>query len=407
MRQFLYLVVPVFLACIAQPSSGIAQPLEAAKATPVEVEKSTDRLRSQLVSFAPYVSMYNNRLTLGQSRVEDVLDELNRLKEYKDNPFDESESLRRSSRDIFGFLVLSQGRITPALKDKRVRLNTDDYPVPPGYFFALSLLESYAEMLKVTDLAKWQAEYDGKCRTAYRSLLPDLRRVAKGEKSAGQPVTVIGSFDKTDWIYLAAVNNTQRTLTNVTLVVRLASIDGETDGSEHYYFIETWPMDKRKYPLRLASDWLPGYGAKATTMATVELISDEMVASGIDCKIDDHVPIAADLFLNEIEKQIQKKSKLKVAIDRLNAMTTPVSRFADRASKRMQLETKAKDTLAGILAGIDAELKKTEEQLSDARKGLAKRNSGFDSVYTAQVADAKKKLEKLKAERIEWVKGIR
>ena len=374
---------------------------------PVEAESSNAKLRSQLHSFAPYISMYNNRLTLGQSDVGTVLGELTRLKEFQDNTFDASEALKYSFRDIRGFLVRSEKRITPATpKDSHVSVPLVT-PTSVELVFAVALLRQFEEIARNEDLRNWQNEYDVKCRDAYRKLMPGLRSVATGVKGPADSIAIVSSFDETNWVYLAAVNRSHRTLHNVTLAVRLTTIDGSA--SDHYYFIPEWSEERNKYPLRLASDWFWGNGASMTTRATVDLISDEVVCSGISCPLEENVPIAADAILAKVDDQIHHRKQLKGAIDKLESMKDLVAKYPDRAARRAELLTSAREKLAAILKDFDERIKKEEQYIASRRDEAAGaktlRSDPARAKKEIEVSD--KEMKRLKVERQDFVNGKR
>ncbi|MCE7974162.1 MAG: hypothetical protein DYG92_07545 [Leptolyngbya sp. PLA1] len=367
------------------------------------------RAREQLLGFLGYASMsMDNRLMAGHS-VGDVLEALTRAKSLGENPLDADPTLQRRSRELISFLVLSRDRLTPAQKDAAAPVPLLSEQEDPMLVFGLALFAAYFEAMKDGAIANWQRDYDDACRKSYKDLMPLARVTATGRQTNEPAVGITPIFDKQNWVRLAAVNRSQQTLTNVTLAVRMETIDGRF--SDHYYFIPTWEKGFT-FPLRTATDW-DVVGADATTSAQVEVVSDQVVMSRQAFRVDDHVPTAGTKFLGELEVAVRSGKHFKHSIDRLEKMTGPLTAHPALAARRSELEREARERLSAILAVLDEKIKAKLDERSKVSQSQPRPRSNAESIkqfrerkeHDLDKIDAQ--LKALRAERAEWFSGKR
>lgn len=389
-----------------QPAEIAPEPAESPEIAP---KPRDPRAPAQLLGFLPYASMSMDNPVMAGRPVGTVLGALTRAKSLGENPLDADPTLQRRSRELISFLVLSRGRMTPAHKDASPPIPAISEQADPMMVFGLVLFAAYFEAMKDGAIASWQRDYDDACRKAYRDLMPLARVTATGRQISEPAVGIVPIFDTQNWVRLAAVNHSQQRLTNVTLAVRMGTIDGRT--SEHYYFIPEWEKEFT-FPLRTATDWDP-VGADATTTALVEVLSDQVVMSRQVFKVDDHVPTAGTRFLMELEGAVRSGKRDKRSIDRLEQMTGPLTSHPELAAQRSTLEQEAREKLAGVLADLDDKIKAKLEERTKVSRTQPRPRSGAESVTQFQerkerdldTIDAQ--LKALRAERADWFSGKR
>lgn len=409
-RALVGVVAGVPLVVFGQVGEDVGGIAPQPEAVPGLAPKPTDpRVAEQLLGFLPYASMsMDNRLMAGHP-VGDVLEALSRAKAFGENPLDADPTLQRRSRELISFLVLSRDRLTPEYESAPVQPPAYVVEGEPLMVYALALFSMYAAMMKQTAIANWQREYDALCRTCYRDLMPLARATAKGRATNEPAVRITPIFDKENWVRLAAVNGSQQDLTNVTLAVRMETIDGQF--SDHYYFIPIWESGFT-FPLRTATEW-DAVGADSTTSALVEVISDQVVMSRQAFRVDDHVPTAGTKFLSELEAAVRSGTHYKRSIDRLEKMTGPLTAHAALAAERGALEREAREKLTAILTGLDGKIKAKLEERAKVSRAQPRPRSGAETIKQFQQQkdrDLDKidaQLKTLRAERAEWFSGKR
>lgn len=382
---------------------------EAVESPEIASRPRDPRAPAQLLGFLPYSSMSLDNPVMAGQPVGKVLEALTRAKSLGENPLDADPTLQRRSRELISFLVLSRGRMTPAHKEASPPIPAISEQTDPMMVFGLFLFSAYFEAMKDGAIASWQRDYDDACRKAYRDLMPLARVTATGRQTNEPAVSIVPIFDTQNWVRLAAVNHSQQRLTNVTLAVRMGTIDGRT--SEHYYFIPEWEKGFT-FPLRTATDW-DVVGADATTTAFVEVVSDQVVMSRQVFKVDDHVPTAGTRFLAELEGAVRSGKRYKQSIDRLEQMTGPLTSHPELAAQRSTLEQDAREKLAGVLAGLDDKIKaKLEERTKVSRtqppaRPTAERLKQFQERKERDLDKIDAQLKALRAERADWFSGKR
>ncbi|MBX3377244.1 MAG: hypothetical protein KF678_09615 [Phycisphaeraceae bacterium] len=399
LARFVAAVITLFAAMA--PASTMAQTEESLAVDPA--------LRDQLLAFVPYISM-RNKLTLGEQEpatVAAVMEEWTSEREFNEHLFDAHPSLRAAYRDVRSFLVESRHSITPALREIILPAIDLDPITHPELAITLALMRARFEIAKNKAVLSWCERYDAKCRAAYQRILPLLRKAAKGQETNDGTIRIRHWYAQEHGVYLEAVNVSGRQLHNVSLYVRLETLDGAS--SDHYFFRPVWPSSAgdndngHRYTLRLAVDWWP-IGAECTTLAIVEVISDELLARGIRCPIDDQVPTAADRIFRENEAQLSAKSRPKVIMNRLERIKGRLGPYPERLSQLNAQFDSAKAMLDTAVAALDAKIEKTKQEIRELERPGPK--------YAVETREARRKraketLAKLEAERLQWLRGER
>ncbi len=416
---------------LAQPPAlDPGEPAEAALA-PTSVEVINPELRTQLLTFAPYASMLN-KLSLGAykpSSIADVMEDWTSMRAQNEDPFNAHRELTAAYRDMRAFLVDSHGRITPAMRDMHLPDLQIDPLEAPELALAVLLMQASFEIGKNEAIRNWYEQYDTKCQAAYRRIMPLLRKTAKGKPTTDDSVRVRHWFAKQNdqWVYLEALNVTHKTLTNVSLCIRLETLDGAY--SDHYFFIPQWRPYKGdeatpptgvatgtrvdlsdvpgRLPIRLAGNWSK-VGAKGTTLATVELVSDELMARNVKSRLDDHIPTAADQILNDVQAQLLTKSRYKKVLERLTRIRPALATQNDavRIARLDTLSKAAGDALDAIFKSYDDRIEKAEKAIKSLREQRLRRRSDTKQI-DKKISDQEAIIKKLQSERLDWAQGRR
>jgi hypothetical protein len=363
-------------------------------------EEAVAKVRGQIFVLVPHISMsMENRLTMG-TPVANVLEEFDTLHEFKDSTFDAHPTMQRVGRDLTSFLVQSRGRVTPAMQN--AHLPAVEPRVDDEYVFVLALLQVFYEAAKNEALRSWQADFDVKCRSGYHDLMPLLRKVAKGKKPPRAPVKITGAFNKERWVYLVATNDTDAPLTNATLAVKMATIDGRA--AEHYYFVSKWDP-RKKLPLRIAVDWLP-VDADATTSGQVELVSDEFVAPPTAFAVDDNIPTAGDKCLAECASQFGGRRQVAVITRRLELMKPLLQQYQDRAARVEELLRSTRGFVGDRIKKFDADITEQEKSVGRAKEQLTKtKGESQRRRLQEQIDSSLKKIAELKRQKADVTSG--
>ena len=403
---------PTLLACalcaFIRPSPALAQPgaEDPAPGEPHREYIDDTRLRSHLHEFASIIS-FDSPLTIGRD-VVGVLERIEAIRTQDRDGFASDPSLLRASREVFSYLARS---VPAARASAAAAPRVEDLLIPalaeelPEVALMLTFIRAFEVASAEQVLANWQSDYDTECAKAYRMIFPSLRSVSPGVDTDEPIIEVVGRFSGEQWVYLEAVNRSGYPLTNVSLAIQLGTIDGAS--ADHYYFVPHLGAGHR-YPLRLSMQW-NATGAKATTWARINLVSDEFIASNIHCRIDDHIPIAADMFLDSIAVQLQRKSKPKIAIDRLNAMRSSLGMHPLHMDRCVELLRQGNNMLRAEVDRLDAQLKKDRASLREAEIQRRKRGNreSTNTLLDRQIRALRASIERLERERMAWLKGER
>lgn len=392
---------------ILAAASALLLPALSRAATPAD----DVQLRDQLHRFAPYISMLNE-LTPGRKQPAEWLVELSALEESKDGSFDCDPKLKAAWADVRAFLISSRARIAPSLQAQMAKLGPiadDDLE---------GIIARYYDLTRNQQIADWQLDYDKKCRNAFTTITPLLRKVAKGQV-VDRPIASAAAKSSLEREFIELTNAVDTPLTNVTVRARLSTLEGRN--ADHYYFIPSWPAGQ-PYPLRIAADWLP-VGAAATTSVTVDVISDEWISTGQRTALEQGVPVALDCILDEVAGLVMAKKQPATAIARLGALRDQLAKYSDRKERGAALSLEAKQQLDGQRARIDdaidserARLRLLDEQYESYRKIHAKKKQSTPGLpiessdmkrVDKQRDAAKAKVADLRKEREEWNAGVR
>lgn len=380
------------------------------------------QLRDQLLVFAPTVALNNRLSPLGSDRpntVAEALAEYAAADDGTQDPFGAHSDLQSAYRDVRAFLVNSRPRITPALQSLPMPQITIDPLEAPELALAVMFLQMAAEVAKHEAVRSWCVESDQLACTAYKRIMPLLRQTSPGRLTDDNSVDVTLRFTPEQWVYLEAVNTSGKSLTNVSLHLELETLNGNS--SDHYYFLPKWAPEHRQ-PLRIASDWA-SVGAHGTTSASVDIVSDEIIAENIRRDFGDNIPIAADQIMNEAEAQLRTGRRPKLVIDRMNKLRRPVGPYRDRVERLQSILDRAKQMLDTKITAIDKKIEAIEARIEDTKDGIRRNEEKRRQKSTSK--DVKKQLQQkierleqklaelratekqLKSERQEWMRGER
>lgn len=404
----------VGLIAAAAPAQEAPETPEAPEAGPAA--RAVDpRVREQLLTFAPYVSM-RSRLTIGLHRPADVagaLTEWTRMREEEENLFSGNTLLQSAYRDFRAFLVATHAGIIPALQ----ALNLEGLEALggageiPEVQLGAMLLIAMAEIQKNRIVMDWYEQHDAKCRAAYKRVFPLLKQAARGKEWSDRSVSVRHWFTdgKGDsrGVFLEALNQSGRTLTNVSLRVVLETLDGRS--CEHYYFIKEWPSEgsgasENRFTLVPAADWW-AVGADATTRATVDVVSDEILVSGVRSEIKDQVPTAADKIMNEVAAELAARTHPRRALIRLAKIRPLIAAYPDRAARADGLTREAQGVLDEAVERVDARIKESREAIKRLEVYSTKERPDAKKRREARLKEEREKFRALEAERLRWNKG--
>ncbi|MGP1345922.1 MAG: hypothetical protein ACTS3F_04535 [Phycisphaerales bacterium] len=381
-------------------------------------------VRAQAHDLARFLSLRNSA-TIGVSRPSDVgrvLSDWTNDRVLNEQLFGSNDSLTAAYREVRSFLVQTRQSVLPEFE--RLEL-----PAPPAELVVQSpevvigyaFLSAMVEIRKREVLRSWQHEYDARCRDAYGRIIPILRVNALGDDWSDQSVRIRHWFaDDAGGVFLEALNESGKTLTNVTLHAQLQTLDGQS--SDHYYFIDRWVgaedgSDSHRYSLRLAADWWQ-VGAAGTTSAIVSVYSDEIKVAGLRCAIDDNIPFAADMLLDEIEAQIGTGRQPKLAINRLARMRSHLGDYPDRRERVRELDARADEVLESKVAPLDKKIDELSRRIAELsipnerpKRGDSDRIKRLyedrERKRKEDLQEAREQLRSVRDERNEWVQGVR
>ena len=380
------------------------------------------QLRDQLLVFAPTVALNNRLSPLGSDQPNNVADALAEYAAAGDGTqdlFGAHSDLQSAYRDVRAFLVNSRPRITPALQALPMPQVTIDPVETPELALAVIFLQMASEVAKHEAIRSWCIESDRLAIAAYKRIMPLLRQTSHGKPTDDNSVDIALGFTPEQWVYLEAVNTSGKTLTNVSLHVELETLNG--DSCDHYYFLPQWAPERRQ-PLRIASAWAD-VGAHGTTSASVDIVSDEIIAENIRREFGANIPIAADQIMADAEAQLRTGRRPKLVIDRMNKIRRPIGPYRDRVERMQSILDQANQMLETKVAAIDKKIEDNErsiDALNDDIAGLKEqwrqKSASLDAKKRIQtkIDDKEQKLKEhratlkqLKSERQEWMRGER
>jgi len=438
MTRSIMTVVAVLLNSLVLDAGGLTAKAEVAQVQrevggPIDPpappdEKPLDpRLQEQLLNFLPYVSMIN-RMTPGANQMPEIvraLEEWTMMRKEEENLFNGHPHLQGAYRSMRAFLLKSNRAAGPVLQGlavPRMEFEADD---PPFLILAALLFQASAEIAKNEALRSWYEQYDDQCRTAYKRVWPLLRKLAKGKRRNDDSVHVRHWFAREDWVFLEVLNKSHRPLTDVSLRLRLGTLDGAT--SDHYYFLKRWepfrnddgaapgPLELAwnieraefpgRFPVRLATDWL-SVGAAATTSVVIDLFSNEIVVESLMVAIDDHIPQAADRILDQAASQVRSRQQPKLVMDRLKATMSRLAQYPDRVARGERLFDLAKGQLDAAVASCDERIDKFEKQIKQLYDKRERRNADVPSI-NKRIVELKGKKQLVVKEKADILKGAR
>lgn len=365
------------------------------------------KLREDLLRFAPLVSL-RNKFTVGEYSPVDVATVLENwtTDRAQDRTFDSHPSLEAAYRDYRAFLVASHKRVTPLLKALTVQSAVFSEAAYREANIAAAFLAAIAEIKKDKVLLDWFVQHDQKCQDAYRRIFPLLRASSGATALNDGAVNARHWFTRDKGVFLEAVNDTSKTLHNVSLKVVWETLDGKT--LEHYYFLTEWPAERKdsdahRFFLRPAAQWW-SVGADATTALTIDMVSDESTIQRQRVRLDDQIPTAADQILAELKANQKQWKSPKSAIERLTKIKPFLVRYKDRESTADDLLKTAKEQLDTVVDAIDKKLKEHRESLKGYESKRYK-ESFQEKNRKEHVEDLKESIKTLEARRQRWLRG--
>lgn len=365
------------------------------------------KLREDLHRFAPLASL-RNKFTIGEYSpidVATVLEDWTKDRE-QERDFSSHPSLEASYRDYRAFLVASHKRVTPLLRSLDFQSSVFTEAAYREANIAAAFLAAIVEIRKDKILLEWFVQHDQKCQDAFRRIFPLLKSASGGTPLSDGAVNARHWFTRDKGVFLEAMNDTGKTLHNVSLKVVWETLDGRT--LEHYYFLTEWPAaskgsDAHRFFLRPAAQWWD-IGADATTALMIDMVSDESTIQRQRVRLDDQVPTAADLILAEL-KQSQKEWKApKTTIERLTKIKPFLVRYKDREAVADELLKTAKEQLDTVVDAIDKKLKEQRDSLKSYESKRYK-ESFQEKNRKEHVEDLKASIKTLEARRQRWLRG--
>lgn len=367
-------VATASVAASAQTADGVienSKPTTLASTGPV-----TEEQRTQLFRLASEVSMRNRLMIAGQGpkRVADVLASFQKEADDQGKRFDAHETLSGVWASHRSFLVASKPALIAAIRDFEMPSIPIDPTENPEAALAAAFVVSAVEIRRQSIIWNWHQQHDVHCRRQYERLMPLIRRAAKGKELKDGGVTVEPAFAHRDWAYLRAVNTTNRKLTNVTLKITLESLDGRK--CDHYFFLPAWYPNLAKgevvavdgeeafgheYFIRISSEWAM-IDAHATAFATVDLYSDQVVATDMRSVLSEQFPGAARALLDELGPQIDSNERLAEAIRQLDRASRSLSNQRDEFQLVSEAAAAARKRLAAYIKSIDDAIKDNREK---------------------------------------------
>jgi len=347
-------------------------------------------------------------LTIGLHSPGDVaavLEEWTKKRELKEDLFDSHPSLQAAHRDFRAFLVSTHTTVAPAIRTLNIPILVSDPQEFPELAIAGAFLAAIAEIGKNRVVLDWYQQHDIKCRNAYKRIFPLLKRAALGTAWNDRSIHVRHWFTREHGVFLEALNQSGRSLHNVSLRVVFETLDGRP--CEHYYFREAWDAedagkDSHRFFLRPAADWW-SIGADAVTRATVDLYSDEIIVERVRSDLDDQVPTAADRIMAEIDVQLRSQLHPKLALNRLELIRPQLAAYPDRVARVDAQHKLAKDMLGNALAAIDKRIKSAKDKIEELERPPPKGRS--TSGREEQIRRERKIVQDLEGQRMRWVKG--
>jgi len=358
----------------AEPLPG-AQPVASDNPEPADEmsEAKAQRLREQLLAFALEVSMRSD-LSLGvesTAKVIEVLEAWSKKKDAEGDLFDAHKSLQSVYREFRAFLVKSYADVIPALRTLSIPSLQVDPEVSPELAVIGLFASAIIEIQKNNVVLKWCQERDAASRSAYSRIFPLLKRTAKGKLYTDHSVEITYGFvQDRGGVFLEARNVSGKTLTNVSLKIKLETLDGRS--SDHYYFIPKWDQTRsgensRGFFLLIAADWWP-IGAAATTSAIVDLISDEIIIATLRCGIDTHIPTAAARIMDELDAQLKTRLRIKAILNRIDKIRNKLGQHPDLLKRAELLRKDALKLYNIALNVLDERIDKTRESIRELQK---------------------------------------
>jgi len=368
-------------------------------------------LRSQLLAFAPYVSMHSRFRfsTDDQSDAAAVLTEWTDLRKSNEDLFNSHAQLKTAYRDIRAFMVRTESSAIPMLQEVEIPELSINPLEQPELALAELILVISAETARNERLNAWSRDHDATCRADYARILPLLRRVFEKPTEGPELVHLRHWFVEGKGVYLEALNLSGQTLHNVTLSIRLLTIDGTS--SDHYYFIPEWPAeqsgsDQHRYPLRIASDW-SNVGAAATTSARLEVLSDEYVHKIHLFRFDDNIPTAADRVLGLNDAVLKTGKKPAVVIERARKLERQLGAYPERRERAKNQRNTAQNILNTATGHLDQKIIGLRKSIKD----INSTNIRWKNKSRKARADARQKLrveiKKYEKEKLAWKSGRR
>ncbi len=368
-------------------------------------------LRSQLLAFAPYASMHSRFRVASddQSEAVAVLTEWTTLRETNEDLFSSRFQLKNAYRDLRAFMVRTESSAVPMLKQVKFpepSINPFEYP---ELALAELIILASVEIGRNEALNAWSRDHDATCRASYARILPLLRQVFEKPTEGEESVHLRHWFVEGRGVFLEALNLSGHTLHNVTLYVRMYTLDGTW--SDHYYFIPEWPEQKNgseqhRYPLRIASDW-SHVGAAATTSAKLEVISDEYVDRMLTIKFDDNIPTAADRILRLNSSLLKAGKQPAVVIDRARKLERHLGGFSQRRAQAKSQRIQAQEILDMMLDKLDQKIKGINKKIKDISPSNLRWKNKSKKERSAARAKLRKEIKKIEAEQREWKSGLR
>lgn len=310
------------------------------------------RVLEQWAVLAPLISM-RNELTLIELDAAAVAAAFARVAQYAGMEFDAHPLLHEVGPPMVDYLIASESRVIPIL---RADVTPADAIADPEAAMGAVFMELMSRSMENAVLRAWQLEYDQRGRAAYRRLMPLARALAAAPSAGSAAAVEVLCGDRP----LSVRNASERDLTNVTLAVELAALDGRT--SPHYFYLPRWHAGE-EYMLRPAVDWLD-VGLWATTSCTLEVLSDQLSTPPRDVALTGNVRHAVERLL---APQVRKAPGR--AIRGLAAARKLAGSDRELIARINLLREEAKDHRDRLVERLEKQLEQDQKHLAALKSG--------------------------------------